>query len=77
MATVKLCAFADEASKSLDGQIEALKRNGIYAIELRGVDGTNIADLTDEQAKIAADKPRAEKPQACGVRRLNAVFKLL
>lgn len=56
MATVKLCAFADEASKSLDGQIAALKRNGIYAIELRGVDGTNIADLTDEQAKIAADK---------------------
>lgn len=59
MANVKLCAFADEASKSLDGQIEALKRNGIYAIELRGVDGTNIADLTDEQAKVASEKLKA------------------
>ena len=50
MATVKLCAFADEADKMLVGQIDALKRNGVYAIELRGLDGKNIASLTEEEA---------------------------
>lgn len=47
---IKLCAFADEASVSLDGQIEALKKNGIGYIELRGVDGTNVSKLTEEEA---------------------------
>ena len=47
---IKLCAFSDEASPSLDGQIKALLRNEIYYTELRGVDGVNVADLTDEKA---------------------------
>lgn len=53
---IKLCAFADEASVLLDGQIEALKKNGIEYIELRGVDGTNISKLTEESAKEYAKR---------------------
>jgi hypothetical protein len=48
---VSLCAFADEADPNLAGQIRALQENGIGLIELRGVNGTNVAALTAEQAK--------------------------
>lgn len=47
----KLAAFADEADGRISGQIEAMKANGIGLLEIRGVDGTNIADLTREKAK--------------------------
>lgn len=46
----RLCAFADEADASLDGQICALQKNSIHLIELRGVDGKNVADLTEADA---------------------------
>ena len=46
----RLCAFADEADASLDGQICALRDHGIRLIELRGVDGRNVADLTEADA---------------------------
>ena len=46
-----LSAFADEASPSFEKQIEALKRNHIRYLEIRSVDGTNVADLTIEEAK--------------------------
>ena len=48
---MKLCAFADEASVDLAGQIEALKRNGIGLIEIRGVDGENIKDISYNKIK--------------------------
>ncbi len=47
---IQLCAFADEASTDRHGQIEALVANGIPYLEIRGVDGTNIADLDRETA---------------------------
>lgn len=47
----RLCAFADEADPQLDGQIRALRRNGIALLELRGVDGVNVADLTADKAR--------------------------
>lgn len=47
---IRLCAFADEASPSLSGQIAALKRNGADLIELRIVDGKNVAALNDGEA---------------------------
>ncbi len=56
MATIRLCAFADEASKFLDGQIAALRRNRIKQIEIRGVDGVNIADLSLDLTRAAAEK---------------------
>ena len=48
---IRLCAFSDEAASSLEGQINALKRNGIFLIELRGIDGVSVANFTDENAK--------------------------
>ena len=46
----RLAAFADEVSSSVRGQIKAMKENGIEMLEIRGVDGTNIADITKEKA---------------------------
>jgi sugar phosphate isomerase/epimerase len=48
---IKFCAFADEASSKLCGQIVALQRNGLELLEIRGVDGKNIADITADEAK--------------------------
>ena len=39
---IRLCAFADEASQSVEGQISALHRNGIELLEVRGINGVNI-----------------------------------
>ena len=47
----KLAAFADEASASLNGQIKAMRENGITLLEIRGVDGENISDITNEKAE--------------------------
>ena len=47
----QLAAFADEADETLAGQIAAMAENGISYLEIRGVDGENIADLTPEKAK--------------------------
>lgn len=49
--TIRLCAFADEASPACAGQIAAMKGNGIEFLEVRGVDGVNIASLPEEKAK--------------------------
>ncbi len=56
MASYVLSAFADEASFTLDGQIEALKKAGIKNIELRGVDGKSCKDLTLDEAKAVREK---------------------
>lgn len=51
MAKFVLSAFADEYSPEIDKQIEGLKANGIGMLEIRGVDGTNIADISEEKAR--------------------------
>ena len=51
-----LSAFADEADPSLDIQLDALKRANIHTVEMRGVDGKNVKDLTDEEAVQARAK---------------------
>ncbi len=43
--------FADEAEKSLVGQIATLKEVGWSAIELRLVDGKNVCDQSDDEWK--------------------------
>ena len=48
---IRLSAFADEAANELNGQIAALVRNDIGYIEIRGISGTNIKDITHVQAK--------------------------
>lgn len=51
MEPMKIYAFADEASPKLDGQIAAMKRNGLNGLEIRGVDGENVSDITPEKAR--------------------------
>ena len=51
MTTMKLYAFADEASPELSGQIAALKRNGLQGLEIRTVDGENISAITAAKAR--------------------------
>ena len=50
MANFILSAFADEAAKALDEQLDALAEEDIHLIELRGVDGKSCADLTLAEA---------------------------
>ena len=47
---IRLCAFSDEASASLSGQIAAMTRNDISMTELRSVEGKNVKDLTPGEA---------------------------
>lgn len=47
----RLAAFADEADSRLDGQIKAMLDNGIEFLEIRGVDGQNISEITPDKAK--------------------------
>ncbi len=51
MASFILSSFADEASKAFPGQIEAMREQGIRLMEIRGVDGKSVSELTDEEAK--------------------------
>ena len=51
MEKMRIFAFADEADKFVDGQIAAMKRNGLSGLEIRNVDGTNITDISLEKAR--------------------------
>lgn len=53
---IRLCAFSDEASKDLEGQIAALERNGIRLTELRSVGKKNVKDLTVKEAEEVRKK---------------------
>lgn len=53
-----LSSFADEAGGTLDEQITASARDGLRFIDLRNVDGHNIAELPLELAEAAAAKLR-------------------
>lgn len=56
MKDIKLFAFADEADSNIDGQISAMKRNGLQGLEIRGVDGQNVSDISVEKAKEVKTK---------------------
>jgi sugar phosphate isomerase/epimerase len=58
----QLAAFADEAAPNLEGQIEAMRENGISLLEIRGVDGQNISDITIQKAKDIRSRLHA-----CGI----------
>lgn len=47
----QLAAFADEADGKISGQIKAMKENGIGYLEIRGVDGQNISNISVDKAK--------------------------
>lgn len=44
---LKLSAFADEISPSIDEQIRVCRENGVSLIEMRGVNGKNVLDFDD------------------------------
>lgn len=46
MKPLRIFAFADEASSQIDGQIAALRRNGLQGLEIRNVDGQNVSDIS-------------------------------
>ena len=48
---IRLSAFADEYDNSLEGQIAGLKKNGVSLLEIRNINGKNVMELTDEEAK--------------------------
>lgn len=52
----QLAAFADEADSRLDNQITAMTENSISYLEIRGVDGENIADISVQKAKEIRNK---------------------
>lgn len=51
MSKITLCAFSDEASPSLAGQIAALKRNDVPYMEARFVNGKHFIDHTVAEVK--------------------------
>lgn len=53
---IKIYAFADEASSMIDGQIAAMLRNGLQGLEIRGVDGVTVSNITLEKAKEVKKK---------------------
>lgn len=48
---IKLCAFIDESAADLQGQMAAMKRNDLDLIEVRNINGVNVASFTLENAK--------------------------
>ncbi|MCX7045975.1 MAG: sugar phosphate isomerase/epimerase [Candidatus Sumerlaeota bacterium] len=56
--SIQLSAFADEISQDLDEQIAVLKKNGVGAIELRGVWGKNVMALSDAEVQRVAATAR-------------------
>lgn len=51
-----LSGFADEIDPRMDEQIRVLNDLNIHHVELRGVDGTNIADLSLEETEALKKK---------------------
>lgn len=58
--------FADEAEKSLDGQIATLKEAGWSAIELRLVNGKSICDHSEEEWQAVRQQLEASGIQIVG-----------
>lgn len=59
MGKLILSAFADEFSPKFDKQLEGMKDFGIDYIEVRGVDGKNISELTFPEVKEIKKKADA------------------
>lgn len=51
MSKIMLSAFADEYSENFEEQLKALNEFSIPYIEIRGVDGTNVSELSLEKAR--------------------------
>lgn len=56
MTNFTISGFADEISATFDQQIEGLKKLGISYMEPRGIDGKNVSELTEDEAKAVKAK---------------------
>lgn len=56
MLDYKISGFSDEIDPKIDVQFAHLAKLGIEYFEPRGVDGKNIADISDEECSILAEK---------------------
>lgn len=59
----KISGFSDEIDSKIDVQFEVLNKLGISYFEPRGVDGKNIAELSDEEVTCLK-----EKMEKCGIK---------
>ena len=62
----KFTGFADEAERTLDGQISTLREVGWNAIELRLIDGKNICDLSNTEWKQTWERLQSESISIAG-----------
>lgn len=62
----KFTGFSDEAGQALDHQINVLKQAGWTGIELRGVNGTSVCDLSDDDWQRAFDSLQANNIEVVG-----------
>jgi sugar phosphate isomerase/epimerase len=62
----RFTGFADEAEKTLEGQIATLREAGWNAIELRLVGGKNVCDQTEEEWSATWDHLQREGIQVVG-----------
>lgn len=51
MKHFEISGFIDEAAVGLDGQLRELRRNGMAYVDVRQVDGLNVADFTPEKSR--------------------------
>ena len=56
MKVFTISGFSDEINEKIDVQFAHIKTLGIEYFEPRGIDGTNIADINDEQLKVLKEK---------------------
>jgi len=64
---MKLAAITDEISQDFEHALDVLLEYGISAAELRGLWGTNIADLTDDQVTRAKAALNARGMKVAGL----------
>lgn len=62
----RLTGFADEATKSLKGQIDVIKKLGWTGLEVRLVEGTNFCHLDDAKFEAAWDTLQSSGIQIVG-----------
>lgn len=56
MSRFVLSGFSDEIDEKIEVQFQSMKKLGIPYFEARGIDGKNIADLTDEEIEALCRK---------------------
>ncbi len=64
---MQLAAITDEISQDFEHALDVLREYGATGAELRGLWGTNIADLSDEQVERARAALQARKMRVVGL----------